>query len=258
MAIVGAFPAAKLGALLLKQISKPLANAMKRRAKENPFFRTYICMPPAQFYHWCEVKLKMWSMNLGKPVNIPKLTESSAIDLGAELVGEGIMFITAAVILILEYARSSRKEALKESQRVMEMSQVKQDLKDLFEEKARQDAQILELVRILELQQPEASFSPKPIDQTQIPEHHRDIDLPEETGAMATVKGWVWKAVDLVLPEKAGTEGENSRPHIIVIHHKPPPENCECPPTKPSSSQEGNDKTTPGSSDSNNNPNQKR
>jgi len=256
MVIVGAFPAAKLGALVLKQISKPIANAMKRRAKENPFFRTYICMPPAQFYHWCEVKLKMWSMNLGKPVNIPKLTESTAIDLGAELVGEGIMFLTAAVLLILEYARSSRKEALKESQRVMEMSQIKKDLKDLYEEKARQDAQITELVRILGLQQPDTSFSPKPISQAEIPEHHRDINLShEDTGAMATLKGWIWNAVDLVLPEKAGTEEENGRPHIIVIHHKPPPENCECPPTKPSSSQDGNDKTTP--SDNNNNPNKK-
>lgn len=46
--VVGAFPAAKLGALLLKQISKPIANAVKQQAKSSPFFRTYICMPPAQ------------------------------------------------------------------------------------------------------------------------------------------------------------------------------------------------------------------
>lgn len=46
--VVGAFPIAKLGALLIKQISKPIANACKERAKHNPFFRTYVCMPPAQ------------------------------------------------------------------------------------------------------------------------------------------------------------------------------------------------------------------
>lgn len=46
--VVGAFPAAKLGVLLLKQISKPIANAMKAKAKDSPFFRQYICMPPAQ------------------------------------------------------------------------------------------------------------------------------------------------------------------------------------------------------------------
>ena len=46
--VVGAFPVVKLGALLMKQLSKPIANFAKERAKNNYFFRTYICMPPAQ------------------------------------------------------------------------------------------------------------------------------------------------------------------------------------------------------------------
>lgn len=46
--VVGAFPVAKLGTLLLRQVSKPIANFVKERAKTNPFFRTYVCMPPAQ------------------------------------------------------------------------------------------------------------------------------------------------------------------------------------------------------------------
>lgn len=45
--VVGAFPAAKLGALLLKQVSKPIANLVKSQAKSSPFFRKYVCMPPA-------------------------------------------------------------------------------------------------------------------------------------------------------------------------------------------------------------------
>lgn len=46
--VVGVFPIAKLGGLLIKQISKPVANFVKERAKQNYFFRTYVCMPPAQ------------------------------------------------------------------------------------------------------------------------------------------------------------------------------------------------------------------
>jgi hypothetical protein len=46
--VVGAFPIAKLGALLVRQVSKPIANMLIRRAKNYPFFRQYICMPPAQ------------------------------------------------------------------------------------------------------------------------------------------------------------------------------------------------------------------
>lgn len=46
--VVGVFPAAKLGLLAFKQLSKPIANVIKNRAKESPFFRQYIAMPPAQ------------------------------------------------------------------------------------------------------------------------------------------------------------------------------------------------------------------
>lgn len=46
--VIGAFPAAKLGALLLRQISKPIANVVKEQAKNSPVFRKYVCMPPAQ------------------------------------------------------------------------------------------------------------------------------------------------------------------------------------------------------------------
>lgn len=70
---IGVFPVAKLGILAIKQISKPIANLLKNRAKNSPFFSSYVCMPPAQFYNWCEVKTKMWAMNLGKPITVPKV-----------------------------------------------------------------------------------------------------------------------------------------------------------------------------------------
>lgn len=46
--VMAAFPVAKLGALLLKQVSKPIASFAKERAKSHPVFRKYVCMPPAQ------------------------------------------------------------------------------------------------------------------------------------------------------------------------------------------------------------------
>lgn len=46
--VVGAFPVAKLGALLIKQISKPLASAIANQAKQHPLFSRVVCMPPAQ------------------------------------------------------------------------------------------------------------------------------------------------------------------------------------------------------------------
>lgn len=66
---VGVFPAAKLGVLALKQISKPIANILKSRAKNSPVFRKFV-MGPAQFYNYFEVKTKMLALNLGRPTQV--------------------------------------------------------------------------------------------------------------------------------------------------------------------------------------------
>lgn len=46
--VVGAFPMAKLLYLGIRQISKPLANRIKEGARRSEFFKTYVCLPPAQ------------------------------------------------------------------------------------------------------------------------------------------------------------------------------------------------------------------
>nr|XP_021186384.2 putative OPA3-like protein CG13603 [Helicoverpa armigera] len=147
--VVGAFPIAKLGALLIKQISKPIANACKERAKHNPFFRTYVCMPPAQFYNWCEVKAKMWILNLGRPVNIPVLSQEMAIELGANLLGETLIFTIGAGLLLLEYNRQSNKEAAKEAKKEEEMKHISDTITDLYFTVQRQQTQLREMERII-------------------------------------------------------------------------------------------------------------
>ena len=47
-------------------------------------------------YHWCEVKMKMYVMNIGKSgqkATIPKLNEEAAIELGASLLGKVFLSI---------------------------------------------------------------------------------------------------------------------------------------------------------------------
>lgn len=46
--VAGAFPIAKLLYLGVRQISKPLAARIKDGARASPFFRQYVCGPPAQ------------------------------------------------------------------------------------------------------------------------------------------------------------------------------------------------------------------
>ncbi|KAI5706860.1 hypothetical protein M8J76_013874 [Diaphorina citri] len=159
---IGAFPLAKLGALLLKQISKPLANAVKNRAKTHPTFRTYVCMPPAQFYNWCEVKFKMYLLNLGKPVEVPKLNENQAIELGANILGEGIIFAIAAAILISEYMRQIKKETAKEAAKKDEMDQIRNSIQDMFFESQKNSTEIKELTRHIHFLESELKKFPPP------------------------------------------------------------------------------------------------
>ena len=60
------FPLIKLGYLAIRQVSKPIANYIKRSAKSSPFFKTWICMPPAQCKFLnvgldLEIKSSFWS-----------------------------------------------------------------------------------------------------------------------------------------------------------------------------------------------------
>ncbi|CAG7725648.1 unnamed protein product, partial [Allacma fusca] len=105
-------------------------------------------------YHWVEVKMKMLSMNVGKPVAIPKLNEAMAIELGAELVGEGVIFVITAAVLIAEYVRSTRKANAEEEERKAEMTKIHTDLVDLREVNSKLEAELQELFRILHVNIP--------------------------------------------------------------------------------------------------------
>lgn len=147
---IGAFPLIKLGALALRQISKPLANHLKTRAKKSHFFRTKVCMPPAQFYHWCEVNVKARLLNLRKPKEVVKLNEQAAIDLGSELIGEFVMFAIAAATILAEYTRQSRKYADERSALESRWTQIEGKVTNLEEKLDSSTAKISELEKKLE------------------------------------------------------------------------------------------------------------
>ncbi|XP_031833447.1 optic atrophy 3 protein homolog [Nomia melanderi] len=140
--VVGVFPALKLGVLFVKQISKPIAKFLVSQAKNHPVFRTYFIIPPAQFYHWAEVKTKMYVMNLGKPTKVAKLNEAMAIELGANLMGEVIIFSVAGGCLVLEYNRQVAKETKKEEARLEQIQKFTDDIENLNKITSRQQAEI--------------------------------------------------------------------------------------------------------------------
>ena len=74
-----AFPLLKLGVLLVKQVSKPLATRIANSANKYRVFRDWICIPSAQLLHRAEVKLKLFSLGVTKVTKVPRLSEEDAV-----------------------------------------------------------------------------------------------------------------------------------------------------------------------------------
>lgn len=91
----------------------------------------------------------MWAMNLGKPVNVPQLNETMAIELGANLLGETIIFTIGAGVLVYEYVRQSKKEDIKEEKGIQEKIQLSNTINELHFQIERQDAMLREMTRIV-------------------------------------------------------------------------------------------------------------
>ncbi|RTG83275.1 uncharacterized protein DC041_0006218 [Schistosoma bovis] len=152
--MVGAFPVFKLGALAIKQIGKPLANYLKRKAKTNTFFRNYVCLPPAQLYHLWETRLKLKLLGLELPKGVNKLSEDAAVDLGSEVLGEIIIFVVGATCLLLEYRRQVRKEHNKDDCIQQTLDQLTSRVNELMTVVEIQDAKVRELAKAIAISSP--------------------------------------------------------------------------------------------------------
>ena len=149
--VVGSFPALKLAALFVRQVSKPIAKFIAEKAKNHPVLRTYFIIPPAQLYHWAEVKVKMYIMNLGRPTKVAKLNETMAIDLGANLMSEVIVFGIGGSVLLFEYNRQMKKEQKRKEAACEQEKQFLDDIQQLTVLTCRQEADIKYLHEAIEI-----------------------------------------------------------------------------------------------------------
>ena len=129
-----AFPIAKLGVLLVKQISKPLAKSISNKAKSYKLLRNWIIIPTGQIFHYCNVRLKISSLNLrikNKVTKVPKLSENDAIEQGSAILSEIIILSTAIGVLVYEYGKSKIEKQEEENMKIVEKEILKNKLFDL-------------------------------------------------------------------------------------------------------------------------------
>lgn len=184
----------KLAKMCLKFVAKPLSNRARQKAKNSPFFRNYMCIPPANLYHWCEENMSTLSKNItGKSVSIPRLPESSAIELGANLVGEGVVLLVGSTIFLLEYFRRRHNKQEKEAEKRITMDHVFDDLQTLYVSKAVLEEKVDKLTQITE-DTFEVTIIPDPICNIEdvMPAHH----IEDSSIFDFDTKSLVYKALD--------------------------------------------------------------
>lgn len=106
----------KIGTLLIRTLAKPISSRIKTQAREHERFRN-VCVSLAQTLYRYEVRLRTGLLFVGEadaPAgarHVRPLSETRAIENGANFIAEGFLFAVAAALILGESWRSSRSEA---------------------------------------------------------------------------------------------------------------------------------------------------
>jgi hypothetical protein len=112
---MAALPILKLFFLGVKQLSKPVASFIKNRAKNSPTFKEHV-INASQLWHRVNVRASHAASNASsevRAVRIKPLDEATAVATFTDLLGEGVIYLIAAVALVAEYQMSAEKDAKK-------------------------------------------------------------------------------------------------------------------------------------------------
>ncbi|GJN19675.1 hypothetical protein PR202_gb06975 [Eleusine coracana subsp. coracana] len=137
-------PVAKLGTLLLKTMSKPIASRLKAEASHHPKFRQLI-INLAQANHRISTRIQRRIYGHSNKVDIRPLNEEKAVQAAADLIGELFVFSVAGAAVIYEVQRSARSEARKEEARKQEIEALRQKEDQLAQELFTMKQKISEL-----------------------------------------------------------------------------------------------------------------
>ena len=107
--VAPAFPIVKLGIILIQHLSKPAVKIVSKMAVKYTFVRVNVCRSGNQF-HNIDTKLRSNARN-EPSVSGLSLSEEQAIEKGAHLLSEILLFTIASIIAIYQYNKNMKRKA---------------------------------------------------------------------------------------------------------------------------------------------------
>uniref|UniRef100_A0AAV1U7E6 OPA3-like protein n=1 Tax=Peronospora matthiolae TaxID=2874970 RepID=A0AAV1U7E6_9STRA len=124
-------PMIKLGGLVARTLTKPLARVVKSRSKNHPLLRA-VCSRLGQQQHRMTMKLHMGFRGISS-YTIKPVSPDQAVEQGADLIGELLIFSVALGVASLEYSRSAASARAKEARQKDEQQREEQETETRFE-----------------------------------------------------------------------------------------------------------------------------
>ncbi|KAJ8725985.1 hypothetical protein PYW07_000683 [Mythimna separata] len=170
MAPAGHFPLFRLGTLLARQLSKPIADRIKQFALDHPWFRRAVCARTGRAFHTVQLRLRLWTLALRQPRALPPLSEQAALSAGADILGEIAVFGLGGLIVVYEVNRQADKQEDKVLEEESRRVAVLLSLEELRRELALQQRDLDRLQAALRRLAPPRRAAPPPAPTPPSPE----------------------------------------------------------------------------------------
>ncbi|EGG12688.1 uncharacterized protein MELLADRAFT_101179 [Melampsora larici-populina 98AG31] len=135
----------KVFSLLIKTLSKPIANSMKSRAQDHPQFRK-LCVGLAQSLHRYETRLSSGIFSKLQPTIRP-LSDTKAIQNGANFLSEAFLFTVALGLIVGENLRSRIQTANRRDKVNERLEELEQSIVTINSGQIDLQNQVFELIK---------------------------------------------------------------------------------------------------------------
>lgn len=128
--------AVKLGTLLIRQVTRPVANVLKAQAKQHDKFKR-ICVGVAQKMHRVDAKLRTRLTPGNQEIKVRPLNDARAVENGATWLSEAFVFGVTGSVVVWETVRQRAKEINRREQVASDISFLQSEieyLRDLLEQ----------------------------------------------------------------------------------------------------------------------------